>query len=375
MEEGRTRAFIITVPFLALICFPLINWNNRVVEDIRNFENRRLAQKPDLLHTPADSFPRRYESYFNDTFPLRSRMLRAYSVLNLKVWRKSPCPEYVTIGKDGWLFLTGDEFDAWNGKRRFTEAELERIGRNLEKRRRYLEEGRCKFYVMIVPVKAAVYPEKVPPEKIRYTDSTLGERLLGYLKKETKVACFDLYGLLREHKDEFNTYYHTDNHWTDAGALLATNEFLKAVHVDHPDVTPFSDESFEIVARDTFGGNTSDILGVKDLFGSVKYRLIPRERVRSAEGEKKGYVPPEKFPYPALFEEVREIKGSSLPALLIISDSFGNYVFPLLSEKFSRTVKIWDNWEYRLNEAIVESERPDVVLLVIHEKNLQKLLE
>ena len=63
------------------------------------------------------------------------------------------------------------------------------------------------------------------------------------------------------------------------------------------------------------------------------------------------------------------------PKLMIVSDSFGEYILELLSERFSKSVKIWDNWEYKLNEDIVEKEKPDVMLLVIHEQNLKNLLK
>jgi alginate O-acetyltransferase complex protein AlgJ len=81
------------------------------------------------------------------------------------------------------------------------------------------------------------------------------------------------------------------------------------------------------------------------------------------------------FAYTWEYENVREIKNSKQPRLLIISDSFGAALFPFLSENFSRTVKIFDAWQYKLNEDIVNSEKPDAVVLVIDEPILRNFIK
>ena len=49
-------------------------------------------------------------------------------------------------------------------------------------------------------------------------------------------------------------------------------------------------------------------------------------------------------------------------------------LYPLLSEEFSRTVRIFDAWQYKLNEDIIEKEKPDIVILLALEANLRNLL-
>ena len=80
------------------------------------------------------------------------------------------------------------------------------------------------------------------------------------------------------------------------------------------------------------------------------------------------------FPYCEIYEEVRVSNSKNKKKLLIISDSFGDFLFPLISENFTKTVKIFDNWEYKLNEKIVEIEKPNVVILLILESNLHYLI-
>jgi hypothetical protein len=49
-------------------------------------------------------------------------------------------------------------------------------------------------------------------------------------------------------------------------------------------------------------------------------------------------------------------------------------IFPYLSEKFSTTELIFDGWQYKLNEDIVNHEKPDVMLLFMLESNLRNFL-
>ncbi len=114
----------------------------------------------------------------------------------------------------------------------------------------------------------------------------------------------------------------------------------------------------------------SNIDNFKDVFFEIK----PKLGFKSFEAPKFGYPPPPYFVYPWKYEEDREIKDSKKPRLLIISDSFGENLFPFLSEKFSRSVKIFDSWQYKLNLDIIRNEKPDVVLLLVLESNIRCIL-
>jgi hypothetical protein len=103
--------------------------------------------------------------------------------------------------------------------------------------------------------------------------------------------------------------------------------------------------------------------------------LVPKKGFVSSEVPKTGYPIIPGFPYPYAYEADREIPGSKQPRILIISDSFGEAIFPFISERFSRSVKIFDAWQFKLNEDIVANEKPDVVLVVVLESNLRNMLK
>lgn len=375
MKFEKLRITLIPLVFLLILFFPFVNERLNLVRDIKSFENRKLAAKPtfDLKH--LDPFPAAYEKFYNDTFSLRSRMVRAYSIYNLSVFKKSPVPDIVIIGNDGWLFLQGPEFDTYTGKNFLTQKELLDFKKELEYRQNYLAKRNCKFYFLIAPSKPNIYPEKVPFENLKMKEQSLGEELLSFLEKNSTVRAVNLYSTLKEKKKNYRTYYSLDNHWSIMGAFFSMSQFITQVRKDFPNVSPLSLEKYSITERDTTTGNTVRILGDLNYYHDVYYDLKLKEKPKASDGIKTGYVANKEFPYPWGYEEVKVIAGSEQPKILIISDSFGEYIFPLLSESFSKTVKIWDNWEYKLNEPIVESEKPDVCLLVIHEKNLRAILK
>jgi alginate O-acetyltransferase complex protein AlgJ len=371
MKAEKIRIILIPLLFLSALVFPFLNQKIQFIAPLPNYENRRPATKPALTFSNLKNYPTWYEAYYNDTFPLRWNLLRAFSIYQLSVFKKPPCPDLVIIGNDNWLFLKGDEFNTFTGESKFATSELKEITNELEYRRQYLEKRNCKFYVMIAPAKANIYPEKVPFEYFRTVDRSSGEVLNGYLKKNSKVNVVDVYPVLREHKKDFRVYYSNDNHWSRMAGFYASNQFIQQYRTYAPEVKPIDLKDYKIIERDTTKGNTVHYLGDFVEYHDVNY-VFTGEKAKW--GTPVGYVAPEKFPYKWGYEQVRDNETVSTPKLLIISDSFGEYILELLSERFGKSVKIWDNWEYKLNENIVESEKPDVMLLVIHEQNLKKLL-
>jgi hypothetical protein len=103
--------------------------------------------------------------------------------------------------------------------------------------------------------------------------------------------------------------------------------------------------------------------------------LEPKAGFKAKDGKLSGYPVIEFFPYPNEYEKVKEIAGSTLPKILVISDSYGGNIFPYLAEGFGKSVRIFDAWRYQLNEDIVNNEKPDIVLVIALEANLRSMLK
>ncbi len=371
--EGRIRLYGLLVVFALGISFPLLNAWFQLVPDISSFENRKLASKPELDLAHLDPFPEKYTAYYNDTFNLRNRLVRAFNYFSIQVFRQSPV-KTVILGKDKWLFLSGEELDSYVGRNSLTEKELHTIADELCYRARYLAARGTRFYFMVVPCKISVYSEKVGYEYFRINKRTWGEQLNQYLSSYKELNVINLFDSLRFHRQPDNLYYKLDNHWNDLGAFYAAQQVVLKMKNDFASLAPLKLEDFKLERTVTTNGNINKMFGYLDMFKDDQITLKPLRGFKSEDAELSNYPPPPHFLYAWDYEKVKRMNGAKLPRLLIISDSFGGAIFPFLAESYSKTVKIWDAWQYKLNEEIVENEKPDAVLLMIDEPILHSLL-
>lgn len=373
MKLLRFRTYCITLVFLAMISFPLINSKLHFLLDTASFENRAMANEPIFDIRRLDSFPARYERFYNDHFELRNRSIRYFNLYNVKLYRKSPLAS-VVIGRDNWLYAVGEEMDSYTGKNKLTSKELLDFKLELEYRKKYLEERGIRFYFMIVPCKASIHTSYIGYEYFRMSRESWGEQLNHYLEQNSSIRPVDIFSMLREHAKKENVFYKLDNHWNGLGAFYSANAIFQRMHQDFPSVHPLSLDDYQVVNTETPAGNLERMMGNLGIFSESSTELKPKIPFKAHNGPKAGYPPIPGFAYPWDYELVKEIDGSHQPELLIICDSFGDNIFLFLAENFRKTVKIFDDWRYRLNENIVNQEKPDAVLLMINEPILRKLL-
>lgn len=374
MRQQSFRTYLLIVVFLAIIAFPLVNSYTGLVSDIPSFENRAMAPRPDPDIKRLDPFPVKYDKFYNDHFNLRNRLIRCFNIYNVMAYRKSPVPS-VVIGANNWLYLAGDEMDSYMGRNRLSLQELQSIQHELEYRQAYLAEQGIRFYFMAVPCKASIHTENIGYEYFRMSEDSWGEQLNTYLQKNSSLKPIDVFDSLRRYKKGQHLFYKLDNHWNDLGAFYTANEVFKRMRADFPGIELLDLNDFELDHSEVPAGNLEKMLGNLGLFSESVFELHPRKGFKAQDGELAYHPPVEGFAYPWEYELVREIKDSLKPRLLIISDSFGKNIFPFLAENFSKTVKIFDSWQYKLNEDIVAYEQPDAVLLMINEPILRSLLD
>lgn len=374
MAHKKFRNIIVIVIFISLISIPFLNGKLSIIKDIENTENRKPAERPDFDINHLDGFPSKYDKYYSDNFTFRQRLIKYYNQLNLVVFKKSPVPDQVIIGNNGWIFSAGSEVDSYRGKNRFELSEMEEIRLELEYRKKYLEERGCEFYFIVAPVKQNIYPEEMPVNLFRLNKQSWGEQLIEYLNEKSDVKTIDIYNTLRQSKQYGLVYYKLDNHWNKKGAFFAANEVLRQISKDIPAVDVLSYSDFIVTDSISHSGNIASMLSNTQLFADSIFELTPKNGFKSSDYQKVGYAVVPGFPYPWEYEFVREIPNSDKPKILIISDSFGVNIYPFISESFSRSVKIFDSWQYKLNEDIVNAEKPDVELLIVLESNIRNML-
>ncbi len=370
---GKLKKYLLVILFPLALMMPLLNaLLGGVTRDIEPFENRVLATMPAFDWKHLDPYPEKYEAWYNDHFMLRNRLIRNYAVYKLQFLRQSPFPEALIVGKNNWLYQSTDELDVYTGKTRLSAGDIRLLKTEMQYRADYLAARGCRFYLMIVPCKAVVHDENMYYQYYRVNPVSMGEELADSLMGLKNVNQIKLYKLLRETKKQGDVYYKMDTHWNKMGALTAANAFFEKLHGQLPGIVPLKVREvkrIKIKSPDLLKmvGNVSFLEEYENepvLAGGAKAHAVP----------KAGYVAPEGFPYNYMYETGLETGDTSKPRLLFISDSFGENIFSYLAENFSRSVRLWDAWQYKLNEEVVEKEKPDVMLLVVHEKNLKNML-
>lgn len=379
MLQNRYQNYFLIAVFIGIISFPFINSKITIVKDIKSSENRKMADfpKPDINY--LDGYPSAFDKYYSDNFSLRSILIKYYNDFTLGFFKKSPIPDKLVIGKDDWLFLGGNELESYRGKNGFSKEDLETFKKELEYRKQYLASRNCKFYVLVAPIKAAIYSEKMPSNVFRIYEKSWGEQLVNYMEQNSDVNMINLYDAFKSDKSKTKNplYYRLDNHWNSVGGYYGASAFLSKVHKDFPMINPTPISEYNVTKQAYNTGNIAEMLSESESYVDTVYSVDPKKGYTASKDKPIGYPCIEGFPYCNEFEIRYSIKNSSdtsKPKLLIISDSFGANFIPFAAEQFGETVKIFDSWQYKLNEPFVRNEKPDVVLLIMLESNMKNLL-
>jgi len=356
MRRRSLLKISIAITFCFLISFPLLNTLFKFIPDTASLENRKLHSLPDFNVAFLDPYPFQMDSFCNDHFNLRNRLLQHFSSFKLRVFNKSPFPERVFVGWDGWLFLTYSDLDAYQGKNNFTKTDLEEIRLELEYRKAVLDSIGCKFYFGVAPGKPNIYPEKMPYYLSRYSQKGWGEQLLSYLDKYGTISTVNLYDTLRKKKEKNQLYYKLDTHWNSWGAYYAVNAFVEQVMADQPGLLSYPPDSFMVTKTINGDGNCAKLLGYPESMFDTVYKFVP------------------------LAPHTKQIKDNIWqnpkkpgPRIVVMGDSFCYWFVPLITEKFGTTIYSFDYRKYEFNREQLLEWKPDILLLLIHEPLLKKI--
>lgn len=364
----RLRALsdtLLVIVFLATLCLPAAD----VFFDLdptRLSEKRRLAPPPPVrLSQPLEvSYTAAFESWWNDNFGFRRSLVVGYSraLLGLGV---SPTPS-VILGRSGWLFFAGDEaLASYRAVQPFTEAELAAWQRRIETRRDWLAERGIRYLVVIAPNKETIYPEFMPESLNRVRPVTRLDQLVAHLRAHSSVAVVDPRDALRTAKAGGILYLRTDTHWNDVGAWLLYREIVTGLRRWYPELEPTPATEFAPVTRQGWSGDLANMLGMDGRLSEERLLLEPR-RVRLAR-----VADPGPRPEDAQRKLTAAERGEpSLPRAVMFHDSFGLSLQPFLGESFSRIVFSSGptDWRRNFDAALVERERPAVVIQEIAER-------
>lgn len=372
---NKTYSYIVSGIILFLLVLPtlfsfIVNSN----EDSASDENREMAEFPQFDIKNLDKFPKAFSDYYNDHFSLRPASVKFYNRFNYFFLKKSPDETKAILGKDNWIFL-GKDIDYYRGLVRLDDVESLKMKAEFERRKSFLDDHNCKFLIVIIPGKKEIYPEYLPIEYFKYSKTTMTDQFTSIIYQIPGIDLIDLRPVLTRAKSRFPELYHRyDHHWNDFGAFPAYEHIIDYVNQYWNTGEKRSVDDFEPEKYMTQGGSLAKMLGVEDKISFYRYRMNPKFTYDQTKLPRK-YEAPAGFAYPFAFENRFENANNTLPRLMMINDSFGEYLFKNLSEHFSYSIFLFDAWQYKLNADILIQEKPDLYILCIYESFIPNILD
>lgn len=339
-------------------------------------ENRALAKFPKLSFSEIDKFPSKFESFYNDHFPLRA--LYIASTFNIKISQgKSPVKGTV-IGKNGFMFAS-KETKVYTGQLMMTDDDISDFVDILKKRNRILREKNITFYVVVVPSSLEIYPEYLPPYICRAKETQTDKICRMMQDSAAEVNFIYLKECILSKKDKGQLYRKHDNHWNSLAAFYSSLEIMKLVQKDFPQIALLQKEDFNfnydlLVRGNLVGPMLTETNKDKFALDTIYDVHCKRSVCEINEGEKRGYAAPARFSYPNRYESVYKTNQSNYPKAFVIRDSYWSILESFMVPYFSESIAIWDNWYYGDNFNLINKEQPDVVVLAMYEPHINNLV-
>jgi hypothetical protein len=285
----------------------------------------------------ALTLPGRFGAHFEDGFLLRPMLVRLHNRAKLALGT-TPTPKLV-LGEDGWIFFAGERlFEGHLGRDPLSPEALAVWRSSLEANHAWLTGQGMSYQVVVVPNKASIYPERLPPPLRRGTPRSRLDQWLDHMAG-SRVRVLDLRDALEAAKGDGHLYYPLGTHWTYRGAHVGYVATLDAL--GRADLTPTSwgELPLELGRVESWGQQ----LSLEDVLTG------PDERRPAA-------LPP----------EAARGHGREGPRVLVFGDSFTD-AWGALLPRDAAAVRFAD-WTFSRGE--VERFKPDVVIQQTLERNL-----
>jgi hypothetical protein len=273
--------------------------------------------------------------------------------------RRAESPEpSALVGRDGFLFLTGDSNDVLGqhtGTTRPAGGWRRDWSRQLEERIRLMDDLGAAWVQVVAPDKEAVYAEKLPPE-IRPAERRPVHDFLEIARACRAPVVYPL-AELDAAKPAGLVYFETDTHWTALGCRIAYE--VACGHLARSGVAMpiLAEDEFEwatVSAEGDLGSKlTPKVIGrgVSARPRARRARVVSDNRVRGT-----GRV--------CVFESDR----ADAPDGVIFGTSFASTALPFFKESFRRLVFVHTT---AVDQVLLRREHPDVVITMTAERGLR----
>ncbi|MFQ5480385.1 MAG: hypothetical protein ACE5DW_03815 [Thermodesulfobacteriota bacterium] len=196
-------------------------------------EKRKFAEIPEFKTASLieGSFYSKLGKFLDDRYPYRSTLIIVKNWIDFYIFKTSPSPK-VHIGTDGWLYLKkGMSSYLKNDCKKKQKAQ--NLARELYRVEKYLASINKKFFFIVAPDKATIYPEHVGMRRARSTcGMSFYDLFLEALDEYPLQGFIRLDQILVDAKSDSQIYYQKGTHWNDRGALLVSRTILQRLSAE-----------------------------------------------------------------------------------------------------------------------------------------------
>lgn len=366
----RFNRIYLLVLFGLALCLPLFNDTFKIMHFERADENRKFHDSLTFDVRQLDKFPKASEEYLADNFSFRTPFINWSKQIKFRLFKVSPNPDHLIIGRNGRYFIADDEKRIYEGDLNFTPDQLAIFEQEWLRRKHYFDSLGIPVYVLPGPSALEIYPEYLPFSIQRKYPYNRIDQLEGKFSKRLPKLLVNPVPTLVAGKKHGNMYYILDNHWTEKAGYYVSKMLLKRMKNEHfpqLDLTFLDRYTWSKIPRNF--GHFVALIGVSGLEEVTE--------IRSGYTDQAEDAPDFAFTYTSEGVSVedqqlhfvnKQVKNKL--KILVIRDSFGGALVPFIKETFAESVFIFDSWNYRLNKSILASYKPDVVLYVTYDPSL-----
>lgn len=364
------RFRIIAVGFAVLIFLPMLDQVLGLSRGFQSTENRQQQPAPALNVLHVRSFIADFDRYYKENFGWRNVLFYAFSHWKYYGLGQSPLPEKVVAGKNGWFYLGNSEnrvIDQHRGLLPLPTDTLRAITDRLTQQQQLLARQGIALYVLIAPDSHTIYSEHLPDRLLPSARPSRLDQFLAYSRQHSTVPIVDIRDTLLVSKNRYRLYYQTDTHWNNVGTLIGCAALLNAIRPARPLLEPVALSEYAIKKQRGIGGDLVSLFMFKEkIRDSVYYDIQPVARLKPQPTDTilnpTGGYPSFRFGG----------QNPRQPRLLLIGDSFSHSLMEILPGYFSASYFVRSS---HLDLKLIRAERPDVVVVEIVERNLNRLRE
>ena len=367
---GDIKKLIFVMVFFAILIVPTIQMITPIVEvgEVESFdEKRELATWKDVDTKSADSLITTFERYYKDNFGFRDLFISLNNRWKVQQFKVSPS-ETVLIGSEGWYFITiNNSVDDHTGMIDMKEHELKSIRENLEYKRDYIESKGGKFYLVVLPDKMSVYSRYMPYLN-EGGNPTRFDQILKYCDG-SGLEIVDMRKELIARSEGELVYQKTDSHWNKNGGFVGYQVIMDRLKKDYPELNAYSRDQFNTAKEAVQTGDLTTIVGVAAHEENMRFYYQTKPNVYKGKVEMLEKYQDYNVSYKATFSFFNPTLQE--PKMMMINDSYINYIYPFLGNHFSESHYFWSH-DFR--EKLVDEIDPDIFIQLIVERNLPSIV-